>query len=76
MELRNGKLVGAACIFVILCIHGSASEDNTENNANNDKDKWKKKDIRDYSEADMERLLDQWEVRIIYFRFTYTLHVN
>ena len=23
---------------------------------------WAKKDIRDYSEADLERLLDQWEV--------------
>ena len=25
-------------------------------------DKWKKKDIRDYSEADLEKLLEQWEV--------------
>lgn len=24
---------------------------------------WAKKDIRDFSDADMERLLDQWEVR-------------
>ncbi|KAI0209939.1 LRP chaperone MESD [Lamellibrachia satsuma] len=24
-------------------------------------DKWKKKDIRDYSEADLEKLLEQWE---------------
>lgn len=27
-------------------------------------EQWKKKDIRDYSEADLERLYDQWEVRI------------
>ena len=27
-----------------------------------DKPQWAKKDIRDYTEADMERLLDQWEV--------------
>merc|ERR1712038_1295107 len=27
----------------------------------NDADKWKKKDIRDYNDADMERLFDQWE---------------
>merc|ERR1711988_283940 len=26
-----------------------------------DGDKWKKKDIRDYNDADMERLFDQWE---------------
>lgn len=29
-----------------------------------EKPAWAKKDIRDYSDADMERLLDQWEVRI------------
>lgn len=26
-----------------------------------EKPKWAKKDIRDYSDADMERLLEQWE---------------
>merc|ERR1712038_546279 len=26
----------------------------------NDAEKWKKKDIRDYTDADMERLFDQW----------------
>lgn len=28
----------------------------------NEKPEWAKKDIRDYTDADMERLLDQWEV--------------
>lgn len=28
-----------------------------------EKPEWAKKDIRDFSDADMERLLDQWEVR-------------
>jgi len=27
------------------------------------KPEWAKKDIRDFSDADMERLLDQWDVR-------------
>lgn len=27
-----------------------------------DKPEWAKKDIRDFTDADMERLLDQWEV--------------
>lgn len=27
-----------------------------------EKPAWAKKDIRDYSDADVERLLDQWEV--------------
>lgn len=26
------------------------------------KPEWAKKDIRDYTDADMERLLDQWDV--------------
>jgi len=30
-----------------------------------EKPSWAKKDISSYSEADMERLLDQWEVSII-----------
>jgi hypothetical protein len=30
--------------------------------AEKDKPKWAKKDIRDYNDADLERLLDQWEV--------------
>lgn len=32
----------------------------------NEKPAWAQKDIRYYSEADMERLLDQWEVNINY----------
>lgn len=27
-------------------------------------EKWKKKDVRDYSDADVERLYDQWEVSV------------
>lgn len=33
----------------------------------NEKPSWAKKDIRDYSDADMERLLDQWEVGRLYY---------
>lgn len=39
-------------IFAVLCTAKKAT----------DKPEWAKKDIRDYSDADMERLLDQWEV--------------
>lgn len=31
---------------------------------NGEKPAWARKDIRDYTDADMEMLLDQWEVRI------------
>lgn len=33
-----------------------------------EKPKWAKKDIRDYNEADLERLLDQWEVKQIKYK--------
>lgn len=40
-----------------------------------DKPDWAKKDIRDYSEADMERLLDQWEVSpLLLIVLIYTWH--
>lgn len=37
----------------------------TKKSTKEDKPEWAKKDIRDYSEADLERLLDQWEVSLI-----------
>ncbi len=30
-----------------------------------EKPAWAKKDIRDFDDADMERLLDQWEVKAV-----------
>lgn len=35
---------------------------NAKKSKENSKPEWAKKDIRDYTDADMERLLDQWEV--------------
>lgn len=35
---------------------------NTGKSKDGEKPAWAKKDIRDYSEADLERLLDQWDV--------------
>jgi hypothetical protein len=32
-----------------------------------DKPAWAKKDIRDYNDADLERLLEQWEVNLSRF---------
>lgn len=44
-------------LTVILCVvaYGKKADPNN-------KPEWAKKDIRDFSDADMERLLDQWEV--------------
>lgn len=41
----------------------------------NEKPDWAKKDIRDYSDADMERLLDQWEVIGAGYASKYHIHV-
>lgn len=41
-------------VLVVLVTSKKASKDN--------KPQWAKKDIRDFSEADLERLLDQWDV--------------
>lgn len=43
--------------FLALITSALAKKASKEN-----KPEWAKKDIRDYSEADLERLLDQWEV--------------
>jgi hypothetical protein len=32
-----------------------------------DKPAWAKKDIRDYNDADLQRLLEQWEVNLLRF---------
>jgi hypothetical protein len=32
-----------------------------------DKPEWTKKDIRDYNDADLERLFEQWEVNVLRF---------
>lgn len=48
-------------VVVLVCLiltSYCAKEKSKEN------EQWKKKNIRDYSEADLERLYDQWEVCI------------
>lgn len=46
--------------FIILCLTLASWADSKKFNEN-DKPAWAKKDIRDYNDADLERLLDQWE---------------
>ena len=36
----------------------------SKNKETKPEEKWKKKDVTDYSDADVERLFDQWEVQI------------
>jgi len=46
-------------LVIIVNLHINCASDTKD--ANKDADKWKKKNIQDYSDADMERLFDQWE---------------
>lgn len=48
-------------LFILYLTIFWVSAKKTKQNAKPD---WAKKDIRDYTDADMERLLDQWEVSI------------
>ncbi len=43
-----------------------------EENDQKSDDRWKKKDVRDYTDADIERLFDQWEVSFGSFRLTWS----
>lgn len=43
-------------IYALITVHSKKFKDE-------EKPDWAKKDIRDFSDADMERLLDQWEVK-------------
>ena len=53
-------LVCIAC-FVLIGVISAKRKDATDD----PEEKWKKKDVRDYTDADLERLLDQWEVTLL-----------
>lgn len=40
-----------------------------EKGSDDEKPAWTKKKLTDYSDADMERLLDQWNVRIYFISY-------
>lgn len=45
-------------LLLSLCLFGVSV---SQSKSKEDKPEWAKKDIRDYNDADLERLLDQWE---------------
>lgn len=53
--MYGNKIICCFLFFGIILISAKKAKDN-------EKPDWAKKDIRDYTDADMERLLDQWEV--------------
>lgn len=49
-------------LLLWLCFFGVILISNCKKADDKNKPEWAKKDIRDYNDADLERLLDQWEV--------------
>lgn len=49
-------LITALCLVILCCALVQSKKSDPKN-----KPDWAKKDVRDYTEADLERLLDQWE---------------
>lgn len=50
---------------ILLLIYVNAIDDRKSNK----KKSWRDKDIRDMNDADLELLLDQWEVYYVFFQF-------
>ena len=48
-------------LFLLFCLVSFSSPKKFEDE---EKPAWAKKDIRDYSDADLERLLEQWDVSV------------
>lgn len=65
MITSSRKFQIISLLVVCLAIAASAKKKDGE-----EKPVWAKKSITDFSDADMERLLDQWNVRIIHFSLT------
>lgn len=56
----------SSIILLLVCIGIFAVAAKESEDNGNDKPAWTKKKLADYSDADMERLLDQWNVRTIF----------
>lgn len=55
----NMKKFGVAVLLLLTCCLIGIVQSKKSEPGN--KPDWAKKDVRDYSDADLERLLDQWE---------------
>lgn len=56
-------------ILLVICVGIAVNATNKKDEK--EKPAWAKKKITDYSDADMERLLDQWNVRKKFIRNLY-----
>lgn len=56
---KQFQLILMLVVCLVVTVNAKKDDDRKEKPA------WAKKKLTDYSDADMERLLDQWNVRII-----------
>lgn len=64
-HLSSSRIFALVFVFLFICVVvAEAKGKNAEKKDDDHKNSWKKKDIRDYSEADLERLYQQWEVGV------------
>jgi len=60
---ENRLLYKLFLVGFFLCFTLAADSNKKKSKDSNEaSEKWKKKNIRDYNDADLERLFDQWEV--------------
>lgn len=57
--MRNEIIIYS--IFLLIYVNA------TDDRKSNKKKSWRDKDIRDMNDADLEHLLDQWEVYYVFF---------
>ena len=51
-------------VFIITLTFSAYAKKKSGADSTDAADKWKKKDVRDYTDADLERLFEQWEVGV------------
>ena len=49
-------------VILLIAVNSLLLVNGGKKSKDSEKPAWAKKDIRDYSDADLERLLDQWDV--------------
>lgn len=63
LSCKFSRIALFSFVFVVV-LQSVILEKSNKKPSDDAKDKWKKKDVRDYTDADLERLYDQWEVYI------------
>ena len=61
MMRRSHVYVMVVLLLSATIVHGNGKG---KSDSSDESNKWKKKDVRDYTDVDIERLFEQWEVGV------------